>query len=167
MMEMFPLRRPLLSAVLTRTYVKFAGFMREALPLMLAGSFLVGLLYETNTMYYLVTPLSPVVSGILGLPAVVGIALLFAALRKEIALQLSVALAAMVTNNPSATLTALMNPDQIFVFALVSSVYIPCLATYGALSRELGRRQALGVSGFTLALAVAVGFIARMVLLVL
>lgn len=166
MMEMFPLRRPLLSAVLKRTYVKFAGFMREAFPLMLAGSFLVGLLYETNTMYYLVTPLSPVVSGILGLPAMVGIALLFAALRKEIALQLSVALAAMVTNDPSATLTALMNPDQVFVFALVSSVYIPCLATYGVLSRELGRRQALGVAGFTLGLAVAVGFIARLVLMV-
>jgi len=117
-------------------------------------------------MYYLVRPLSPLVSGILGLPAVVGIALLFAALRKEIALQLSVALAAMVTGNPSATLTALMNPKQIFVFALVSSIYIPCLATYGALSRELGRREALGIAGLTFALSIAIGFAARMVLAV-
>ena len=165
-MEMFPLRRPLLSAVFQRTWVKFAGFMKEALPLMLAGSMVVGALYETNTMYYLVAPLSPIVSGILGLPAVVGIALLFAALRKEIALQLSVALAAMVTNNPSATLSALIDPNQIFIFALVSSIYIPCLATYGALSRELGRRQALGIAASTLTLSIIVGFVARVVLAV-
>ncbi len=167
MMEMFPLRKPLLSAVLKRTYIKFAGFMKEALPLMLVGSFLVGLLYETDTMYYLIGPLSPVVSGILGLPAVVGIALLFAALRKEIALQLSVALAAMVTNNPSAALTDLMDPKQIFVFALVSSIYIPCLATYGALSTELGKKEAAGIAAFTLALSIIVGFVARMALMAL
>jgi ferrous iron transport protein B len=166
MMEMFPLRRPLLSAVLKRTWGKFAGFMMEAVPYMLVGSLIVGVLYETETMYYLVKPLSPVVSGILGLPEIVGIALLFAALRKEIALQLSVALAAMVTGNPSATLSALMSPNQIFVFALVSSLYIPCLATYSALSHELGKRQALGISGMTVVLAIAVGFVARVAFMV-
>jgi len=136
MMEMFPLRRPLLSAVFKRTWIKFTQFMKEALPLMLVGSFLIGVLYETDMMMYLVKPLSPLVSGVLGLPAVVGISLLFAVLRKEMALQLSVALAAMVTNNPAATLADIMAPSQIFVFALVSSIYIPCLATYGALRSE-------------------------------
>lgn len=164
MMEMFPLRRPLLKAVLKQTWRKFTGFMSEALPLMLAGSLLVGTLYETGTMYYLVKPLSPIVSGILGLPPVVGIALLFAALRKEIALQLAVALAAMVTGNPSATISALMDPRQVFVFALVSSIYIPCLATYGALSHELGRRQALSIAALTLTLSTIVGLAARIIL---
>lgn len=161
MMEMFPLRRPLLSAVLGRTWVKFSGFMREAVPYMLLGSLVVGFLYETEIMYHLVRPLKPIVSGILGLPEIVGIALLFAALRKEIALQLSVALAAMVTGNPSATLSSIMDPKQIFIFALVSSLYIPCLATYSALSHELGKRQALGISMATVVLAVSVGFVAR------
>jgi ferrous iron transport protein B len=166
MMEMFPLRRPLLSNVFKRTWIKFTGFMKEALPLMLIGSFLVGLLYETNTMMYLVKPLSPLVSGVLGLPAVVGIALLFAVLRKETALQLLVALAAMTTNNPAATLTDLMTPDQIFVFALVSSIYIPCLATYGAIRSELGKKQAFGIAVFTFTLAIILGFAARVILAV-
>lgn len=165
MMEMFPLRRPLLSAVLKRTWNKFTGFMMEAVPYMLIGSLIVGVLYETKSMYYLVKPLSPIVSGVLGLPEIVGIALLFAALRKEIALQLAVALAAMVTGNHSATLSALMDPKQIFVFALVSSIYIPCLATYSALSHELGRRQALGISALTLALSIVVGFVVRVALM--
>lgn len=164
MMEMFPLRKPLLKAVIGRTWVKFSGFMQEAVPYMLLGSLIVGFLYETETMYYLVAPLRPVVSGILGLPEIIGIALLFAALRKEIALQLSVALAAMVTGDPSATLSSIMDPNQIFIFALVSSLYIPCLATYSALSHELGKRQAIGISLATVVLAVSVGFLTRVVL---
>ena len=103
------------------------------------------------------------VSGILGLPEIVGIALLFAALRKDRPPAFG-ALAAMVTGNP-ATLSALMNPNQIFVFALVSSLYIPCLATYSALSR-IRKRQALGISGMTVVLAIAVGFVARVAFMV-
>lgn len=163
-MEMFPLRRPLLSAVLKRTWGKFLDFLVQAMPLMIVGSFIVGLLYETGLMYYLVRPLSPIVTGILGLPAIVGIALVFAVLRKELALQLTLALAAMAAGAPTAALTSLMNPKQIFVFALVSSLYMPCLATYGVLARELGRRQAAGIAVLTLALAVVIGFLARLAL---
>lgn len=166
-MEMFPLRRPLLSAVLKRTWGKFVDFLIQAMPLMIVGSAVVGLLYETGLMYYLVRPLSPVVTGILGLPAIVGIALVFAALRKELALQLTLALAAMAAGTPTAPLTSLMNPKQIFVFVLVSSLYIPCLATYGVLARELGRRQAVGVAVLTLTLAVVIGLIARILLAVI
>ncbi|MGE5560188.1 MAG: ferrous iron transport protein B [Chloroflexota bacterium] len=163
-MEMFPLRRPLLTAMLKRTWSKFVDFLTQALPLMIVGSFIVGLLYETGLMYYLVAPLRPIVSGILGLPSIVAIALVFAALRKELALQLTLALAAMVAGTASAPLTSLMDAKQIFVFALVSSLYIPCLATYGVLARELGKRQAAAVTALTLSLAVAIGFVARMVL---
>lgn len=161
-MEIFPLRRPMLSLTLKRTWHKFLGFLGAALPLMVVGSLAVGMLYETGLMRYLAAPLAPIVHGVLGLPPVLGIALVFAVLRKELALQLTIALAAMVTG--SASLTALLSPDQLFVFALVSSIYIPCLATYGVLERELGRKQALGVTGLTVALAVIIGFLARLAL---
>lgn len=164
-MEIFPLRRPLILATLKRTWVKFVGFLKEALPLMILGSLALGVLYETGWMRYLVAPLSPIVHGVLGLPAILGIALVFAVLRKELALQLTISLAAMVTGTSS--LSALLTPDQVFVFALVSCLYIPCLATYGVLVHELGRRQAVASMSLTLALAVVVGFLARVVLAVI
>ncbi len=42
-----------------------------------------------------------------------------------------------------------------------STLYIPCIATVAVLSRELGWRRALLISGFTIALALLAGGIAH------
>jgi ferrous iron transport protein B len=100
----------------------------------------------------------------LGLPAVAGLTLVIAVLRKELALQLLMTLA-MIEYGPEAkNLLAFMRPDQIFVYALVNTLYIPCAATIAVLARELGWRRALLISAFTIALALLVGGLARGVL---
>jgi len=53
---------------------------------------------------------------------------------------------------------------QIFVFCLVVTLYIPCIATFGVIARELNVRWALGISIFTIVLALIVGGIAFRVL---
>jgi ferrous iron transport protein B len=58
-------------------------------------------------------------------------------------------------------LLAFMTPQQLFVYALVNTIYIPCLATFAVLSKELGTRTALGIAAFTVALAIVVGGVAR------
>ena len=50
---------------------------------------------------------------------------------------------------------------QIFVYALVNTLYIPCLATFAVLQKELGARAAIGIAVFTIVLAVVVGGVAR------
>jgi ferrous iron transport protein B len=82
----------------------------------------------------------------------------FAFLRKELALQLLLVFAA-VELGRQAALGELMNPSQLFVYAVVSSVSIPCIATLAALRGELGTRTAIGISAATLALAIGVGAI--------
>jgi ferrous iron transport protein B len=102
--------------------------------------------------------------GWLGLPAVAGLTLIVAVLRKELALQLLVTLA-MVQYGPQArNLLSFMRPDQIVVYALVNTLYVPCVATVAILARELGWRRALLISGFTVILALLVGGAARGVL---
>jgi ferrous iron transport protein B len=54
-----------------------------------------------------------------------------------------------------------MRPDQIIVYALVNTLYVPCVATIAILGRELGWRRALLISGFTMVLALLVGGAAR------
>ena len=54
-----------------------------------------------------------------------------------------------------------MNGNQIFTYALVNTLYIPCIATIAVLARELGWRRATLISGFTIALAVAAGALAH------
>lgn len=62
-------------------------------PVVLVGSLVLRALYETGWVWALVWPLSPIVEGWLGLPDVAGLTLIFAVLRKELALQLLIALA--------------------------------------------------------------------------
>ncbi len=50
-----------------------------------------------------------------------------------------------------------MTPGQLFVYAVVASVSIPCVATLAALAGELGWRTATAMSAATLAIAIAIG----------
>jgi ferrous iron transport protein B len=80
----------------------------------------------------------------------------FAFLRKELALQLLLVFAA-VELGRQASLGELMTPAQLFVYAVVASLSIPCIATLAALRGELGTRAAVGISLASVALAIAVG----------
>ncbi|MBI4537519.1 MAG: ferrous iron transport protein B [candidate division NC10 bacterium] len=156
-MEMFPFRRPALRPILRKTWMRFHHFAVVATPIVVGGSIVLGGLYETGLLWHLTAPLRPIFEGWLGLPAVAGLTLVIAVLRKELALQLLVTLAMIQYGPQAVNLLTFMRPDQIVVYALVNTIYVPCLATIAILGRELGWRRALLISGFTFGLALAAG----------
>ncbi len=160
-MEMFPFRPPSLPKMLRCTWYRFKDFLFVATPVVLAGSFVLGLIYETGLLWTFTAPLAPVVEGWLGLPAVAGLTLVFAVLRKELALQLLVTLAIAKYGAGVTDLLQFMDRSQIFTYTLVNTLYIPCIATVAVLAKELGWRRALLISGFTILLALAAGGIAH------
>ncbi|MCX9082883.1 MAG: ferrous iron transport protein B [Candidatus Methanoperedens sp.] len=159
-MEMFPFRAPIMSNIVKKTWYRFKDFVFVAFPIVLIGSMFLGGLYETGYLWKLAAPLSPVVEGWLGLPAVAGLTLIFAVLRKELALQLLVTLAMVMYGRGAENLLLFMTPAQLFVYALVNTIYIPCVATIAVLGRELGWKRASGIMIFTITLAILVGGIA-------
>jgi len=160
-MEMFPFRRPGARAILKKTWYRVYHFVVMATPIILGGSIILGGLYESGLLWSLAAPLRPIMEGWLGIPAVAGLTLIVAVLRKELALQLLITLA-MVQYGPQASnLLSFMRPDQIIVYALVNTIYIPCVATIAILARELGWRRAILISTFTIALALVAGGAAR------
>ncbi|MBI4743521.1 MAG: ferrous iron transporter B [Actinobacteria bacterium] len=164
-MEMFPFRAPSIPTILKKTWYRFKDFIFVAFPIVVIGSFVLGGLYETGYLWKLAAPLSPVVSGWLGLPAVAGITLIIAVLRKELALQLLVTLAMVRYGNKAKDLLFFMNTRQLFVYALVNTIYIPCIATIAVLGRELGTKRAAAIMAFTISLAILVGGIANKIIL--
>jgi ferrous iron transport protein B len=160
-MEMFPFRIPAPRTVIRKTWHRFKEFILMALPIMLIGSFVMGALYETGSIWLFSAPLSPIVEGWLGLPAVAGLTLLFAILRKELALQFLVTLALVQYGTGAQNLLAFMTPQQLFIYALVNTIYLPCIATFAVLRKELGTRPAVGIAAFTIVLAITLGGIAR------
>jgi ferrous iron transport protein B len=163
-LEMAHLRLPVPRHVALKAWVRFRGFVVTAAPIMLIGSFVVGLAWETGAWQPLSTALGPVTEGLLGLPPIAGVAIAFGFLRKELALQLLIALAVVEYGLGAGDLGTFMSAGQVFVFAIVTSISIPCAATLAALVAELGRRPALAITLGSLAIAlVAGGLLARVV----
>ena len=107
-MEMFPFRRPVVRQVLRKTWRRFREFVWDAAPIILLGSMALGALYETGLVWKLEPILAPVVQGWLMLPAVAGLTLLFAVLRKEMALQLLLVFAAVQAGGAVVSISSIM-----------------------------------------------------------
>ncbi len=162
-MEMFSFRRPHFKTVVKKTWFRFKGFVLMAAPILIIGSLALGALYASGYLFDLVRPLSPVMEDWMGLPAVAGLALVMGILRKELTLQMLVLLAIGMgaSKGVEHNLNLIMTNSQLFVFALVTAIYIPCAATITALGKELGWSRTALISGFTIGLAVLVGGLAN------
>ncbi len=156
-LELAPLRRPVVRHVWAKAWSRFRSFVVMATPIMLVGSFVLGLIYESGLWVPLASILGPITETLLGLPAIAGVAIVFAFLRKELALQLLLALAIVQYGAGAATLGGFMSSAQLFVFAIVVSISVPCAATLATLADEFGWRPALGMAGATLVLALGTG----------
>jgi len=159
-MEMFPFRVPSASSIAKKTWFRFKDFAFVAFPIVALGSLALGALYEMGYLLAIVEPMEPIFYGVLGLPAVAGICLILGILRKELTLELLVALAIAQSGPTAQNLLVFMTPLQIFVFALIVTIYIPCVATVAVLGKELGWKNALLLMIFTVVLAIVVGGIA-------
>jgi Fe2+ transport system protein B len=85
-------------------------------------------------------------------------------LRKELALQLLVALAVATAGFAGAELTELMSSADIAVYALVNALALPCISSVAVFWRRQGAAQALAVVGASVLIALAVGGIMARVL---
>ena len=155
-LELAPLRMPIARHVAMKAWWRFRGFVVTATPLMLVGSLVLGVVYEAGIWQGIASAIGPFVQASIGLPAIAGVAIVFAFLRKELALQLLIVFAAVQIGH-AAAIGELMTPPQLFVYAVVSSLSIPCVATLAALRGELGGRAALGIAAGSIGLALGVG----------
>jgi ferrous iron transport protein B len=160
-MEMFGLRRPSLKAIARKTWFRFREFVFVAFPIVLVGSLVLGALYEMGAIEVLSQPLKPIIVGWLGLPLITGATLIFAVLRKELALQFLITFAITQYGAHAANLSTFMSKSQLFVYGLVTIIYIPCIAAISVLVNELGWKKASAIVIMTTVIAVLLGGIAR------
>jgi len=153
-MEMSDYRVPHLKTVAKQTWFRLREFIVMAFPLIIIGSFLIKIAEVANLLEPIATIFSPVTVTWLGLPAVTGIALIFGVLRKELTLIMLASL--LGTTN----FALVMTPAQMIVFTLVVMLYIPCVATIGALVKEFGWKKAGIITVTEVLLALLLGGIA-------
>jgi len=152
-LEIPPYRRPRAKNLLGKTWLRLKGFVALAWPLLAVSSGLLALAEALGwarglnaSVRFLTWPL--------GLPSEAGVPLVLGILRKELSLvMLDEALVGGV---------AALTQAQMIVFTVFVLFYVPCLATVGALGKELGwRRTGLVVLGTT-AVGLLLGVLVRL-----
>jgi ferrous iron transport protein B len=152
-LEMSPLRRPKPGNILSKSWLRIREFLVIAMPLLIVTSIVLGLLQYTGIMALFTAWIAPFSEAVLGLPPYATTALIFGILRKEMALETLVILGG------TADLSQVMTMAQIYIFAVVSVLFIPCIATLAVLRRELGIKMALIIAAYTLGMGILVGAI--------
>jgi len=157
-MEMPDYRMPHLKTVLKQTWFRLLEFLRIAFPLIIASTLAVKLMEALGFLDAFTALLAPVTVAWLGLPAVIGVTLLFGVLRKELGLIMLTSLLG------TADLSQALTRVQMVVFTVVSMFYIPCIATIATLAMEFGWRKALLITVSEIVLALFLGGLALRVL---
>ena len=150
-MEMNDYKIPHMKTVVKQTWFRLKEFILMAFPLIIVGSFIIKLAEISQFLDLISNVFAPVTVSWLGLPAITGIALIFGILRKELTLIMLGSLFG--TTNFASVMTS----DQMIVFTIVAMLYIPCIATIGALVKEFGWKKALTISVSEILLALLIG----------
>jgi ferrous iron transport protein B len=152
--EMADYHVPSLNVILKQTWARTKSLIIIVFPAYIIGSAVVQALYAFGALTPINNALMPLTVWWLGLPAVSGILLIFGIVRKEMTL-LTLAVIFHTTNFGS-----IMTPVQLIVLALVSMIYIPCLANILAMASEFGWRKATAVTIAESGTAIMIGGIA-------
>ncbi|MCK4583505.1 ferrous iron transporter B, partial [Candidatus Bathyarchaeota archaeon] len=160
-MEIPGYRMPSLRTTVQRTWFRLRGFVYEAFPIMMAGNFVIQVAAILGVLGVIEGWMSPVTVGWLGLPSAAGVVLIFGVLRKELTLIL------LGTLLGGTDFSLFLSPVQMFVFAFVVMVYVPCISTIAALVKEFGYRAAAVISAVEVFTAVLLGGVILRVLLAL
>ena len=148
--EIPPYRLPHPLAVAKKLWMRISGFMKEAVPFVLLGVFVVNILYMLHVFDFLANIFSPVLTGLWGLPKETISAMLVGFLRKDVAVGMLGPLN--------------LTTKQLVVACTILAVYFPCMATFIVMMRELGAKDMAKSAAIMIFTALLVGSILNLIL---
>jgi ferrous iron transport protein B len=150
-MEVPPLRMPVISNILTKTMVRMKWYFAEIIPVFIGTSFLIWVGRMTGILNVLVSYLRiPIL--ILGLPEETALAFLFGFLRRDYG---------------AAGLYDLfrlgrLNGVQLVVACVVLTLFVPCIAQFAIMWKERGGLAAVVIAAGTMVIAFTTGVFLNM-----
>jgi len=117
-------RLPYFGILLKKVWMRIKWFLKEAVPFVLLGVFIVNILYTLGIIDILGNIAAPVVTKLLGLPREAAGVLMFGFLRKDLAVGMLAPLQ--------------LSMKQLIIASVVLTMYFPCVATFAVFLKELG-----------------------------
>lgn len=126
-----PIRMPVITNVLKKTWSKTWMFLKEATPLFALGALIITILNETRILNTIQNLVAPVTVNLLKLPKGAATAFIMGIIRRDFG---------------AAGLTDLvMTPAQTVVALVVITLFVPCIASIMVMFKERSKKEALSV----------------------
>lgn len=150
LLEIPPYRFPPIKVLWRKLWWRIKMFFREAVPIVLAGVFIVNILYVMGVFDFIANFTAPVVTGVLGLPKEAVLSIVVGFLRKDVAVGMLTPLG--------------MTVKQLIIACVVLSMFFPCVATFTVLLKELGWKDMLKATCIMIFTALLVGGLLNLLL---
>ncbi len=148
-MEIPPMRRPQFANVATKTLARLDWYLREVIPVFVAGTAVLFLLDRADVLVRIAQLGEPLVSGWLGLPKEMANAFLVGFMRRDFG--------AVYILDAATGSAAILSEHQIFVAMVTITLFMPCFANFLMIVKEYGARTAWAIAGFVFPFAFVVG----------
>ncbi len=158
LLEMPPIRQPMLQNIITKTMARIEWYLKEAVPLFLAGTALLFVLDAAHLLGFVHRAGEPIVHYVLGFSSADGVsdrvseALLVGFLRRDFGAAGLLDLAR----------AGKLSHADVAVSMVTITLFIPCIANVFMIAKERGWKVAGAMSGFIFPYAVAIGAIVRL-----
>jgi ferrous iron transport protein B len=157
MVELPPLRLPVLSNVVIKTLARLEWYLKEVVPLFLIGTAVMFILDRVGILGGIIQAGEPLVVGWLGLPAETSAVFIMGFLRRDFG---AAGLFLMASQG-------MLTPLQLVVAMVTITLFIPCIASVFVIAKERSKRTAAAIVMVIFPLALLVGGILNRVLLLL
>lgn len=148
--EIPPYRLPYFGALLKKVFMRIKWFLKEAIPFVLLGVFIVNLLYSLGIIKFLGRIAAPIITKLMGLPFEAVGALIIGFLRKDLAVGMLAPLG--------------LSLKQLIIASVVLTMYFPCVATFAILLKELGIADMIKAAVIMIVSAFLVGALLNLIL---
>lgn len=146
-LEIPPMRMPQASNIALKTLVRVEWYLKEAVPLFIAGTFILFVLDKTNGLAAMQAAASPVIVTLLDLPAEAANAFIIGFLRRDYG---AAGLLALQRDG-------MLDAVQVVVSLVTMTLFVPCIANLLMVVKERGLKTAIWMSVFIFPFAVLVG----------
>ncbi|MBN1822978.1 MAG: ferrous iron transport protein B [Endomicrobiales bacterium] len=153
--EIPPLRYPSLANILTKVRVRMVWYLKEAVPLFILGTFILFILDKTRMLGRIEAALSPLITGVLGLPVEATKSFVMGFLRRDYGVAGLFVLAR----------EGMLDPRQVLVSAVAITLFIPCVAQFFMVIKEQGLKAACLIFVFALCYAFAFAGVLNLVVI--
>jgi ferrous iron transport protein B len=148
--EIPPYRLPYFGALLKKVFMRIKWFLKEAIPFVLLGVFIVNILYSLGIIEFLGKIAAPIITKLMGLPFEAVGALIIGFLRKDLAVGMLAPLG--------------LTLKQLIIASVVLTMYFPCVATFAILLKELGIIDMIKAAVIMIVSAFLVGALLNLIL---